>query len=408
MMKPNRGGESVRDDMREGKKISAMRLGLIRRESEEWVESGFIEASQRERIIASYVPGRRVLPRAAVLLGVLMIGLGLLNFVAANWYRITPTWRVSLIVALYLATLGGAFWSDWAERPLVSESLLFFSGFVFLGGIFLISQTFHTEGHYVRALALWMVGFLPTVLLFRSLSSLLTMHVVALFYMGSVLFLSFGGGYGLAGVLSFSLEPVMVLLVLAALTGWFYLLEGGLLRGARTLSAAVSLCLVTGLTAVGVLLARMDLREITMPLFVYLALGMGIRFFGERAEIAGVDSLGLAVTGISGILLTFPFAWGHSFWQEAASETMAYCVAVSVFVGAYLLWLIVRRERQGTFAAFLFCALLVRWYFDFVASFMSKSLFFFTGGLLLILPPLIFGRLRRKKGESSEGGEGSR
>ena len=267
------------DGLDEGKKISANRLGFIRRESEEWVASGFIEASQRERIVASYAPGRRVLPTAAVLLGVLMIGLGLLNFVAANWYQITPAWRVSLIVGLYLATLCGAFWGDTADKALVSETLLFFSGFVFLGGIFLISQTFHTGGHYLRALAFWMLAFLPTVLLFRSLGSLLLLHAVALCSMGSVLCLSFGGAYGLSGALSFSLEPALVLSVLAAVTGWFYLVDGGGLRGARALSVAVSLGLLTGLTAVGVLFVRMDLREITTPLFVYLGLGVAMRFF---------------------------------------------------------------------------------------------------------------------------------
>ena len=92
--------------------------------------------------------------------------------------------------------------------------------------------------------------------------------------------------------------------------------------------------------------------------------------------------------GAAGITLSFSFAWSERFlWYRsgADSEFLAETLLSSIALAAYLVYRIIRRSRGSGFTTFLFCALLARWFFGMCFTFMSRSMFFISGGVILLL-----------------------
>jgi uncharacterized membrane protein len=111
----------------------------------------------------------------------------------------------------------------------------------------------------------------------------------------------------------------------------------------------------------------------------------------RRLDASDLDWQCLLFVGVSGIALSFPWVWRDGYYYDRGSH-LAAPVLSSVALGAWLVYRILLRRRGGGFTVFLFCALLARWYFDMFESFNSKSLFFVTGGILLLLVAFAYRR----------------
>ncbi len=129
---------------------------------ERWTASGLVEPSVAERIRAFEAEqeegrGLRWPVLLAVSLGGLLVGAGVLLFVAAHWDRLSPAWRFSsvlLMVALF--HVAGAM---VAERFSALATSLHGVGTVSLGaGIFLTGQIFHLQEHWPTGVLLWALG----------------------------------------------------------------------------------------------------------------------------------------------------------------------------------------------------------------------------------------------------------
>lgn len=136
-------------------------------ESGRWVNEGLISAEQREAIVALYPSesagqrDRTVL--IITILGSLLVGAGVILFIAANWASI-PQWaKVAMILAAITATYGVgirlAFGSG--QYPRLGNALLLLGGLFYGGGIWLIAQIFHLETRYPNGFLLWGLGLLP-------------------------------------------------------------------------------------------------------------------------------------------------------------------------------------------------------------------------------------------------------
>ena len=129
---------------------------------ERWTTAGLIESSTAERIRIYEVQqektqGLRWPVVLAIGLGGLLLGAGVLLFVAAHWDTLSPGERfglVLLLVALFHVT--GAF---AAERFSVLAATLHAVGTISLGaGIFLAGQIFNLQEHWPGGLMLWAFG----------------------------------------------------------------------------------------------------------------------------------------------------------------------------------------------------------------------------------------------------------
>lgn len=127
-----------------------------------WVEAGLLDGEAAERIRA-WERGR---PEQAALrwpawlalgLGGLLLGAGILLFVAAHWEALGPAQRFLLVLAVVPALHLAA--AALADRSPALSATLHACGTIGLGGgIFLSGQIFNLQEHWPGGLLLWAIG----------------------------------------------------------------------------------------------------------------------------------------------------------------------------------------------------------------------------------------------------------
>lgn len=126
-----------------------------------WTEAGLIDLETAGRIRGwegerGPDPGARWPARLALALGGLMVGAGILLFVAAHWDGLSPGQRFALMLVL----VGGLHLAGAAsERSRALATTLHACGTVALGAaVFLTGQIFHLQEHWPAGLLLWAIG----------------------------------------------------------------------------------------------------------------------------------------------------------------------------------------------------------------------------------------------------------
>jgi uncharacterized membrane protein len=131
-----------------------------------WVEAGLIDAPAAERIrnfeaapetIAAKPHGLRWPVLLAVALGALMVGAGVLLFVASHWDELSPTQRFSLVLLMVAGfhLTAGALMPRMRSLGIALHGV----GTVTLGaGIFLAAQIFNLQEHWPGGILLWAIG----------------------------------------------------------------------------------------------------------------------------------------------------------------------------------------------------------------------------------------------------------
>ena len=129
---------------------------------ERWTTAGLIEPSTAERVRVyeagqEKTQGLRWPVALAISLGGLLLGAGVLLFVAAHWDMLSPGARFGLVLLLVaIFHVAGAF---TAERFAVLSTTLHAVGTISLGaGIFLAGQIFNLQEHWPAGLLLWALG----------------------------------------------------------------------------------------------------------------------------------------------------------------------------------------------------------------------------------------------------------
>ena len=129
---------------------------------ERWISNGLIDPATAERIRAyegeqEKTQGLRWPVLVAISLGGVLLGAGVLLFVAAHWDTLSPDARFGLVLLLVaLFHVAGAF---AAERFSVLSTTLHAIGTICLGaGIFLAGQIFNLQEHWPGGVMLWMIG----------------------------------------------------------------------------------------------------------------------------------------------------------------------------------------------------------------------------------------------------------
>ncbi len=127
-----------------------------------WLNAGLLDEATAERIRAFEASGTeeqklRWPVLVTVSLGGLMLGAGVLLFVAAHWDELSPATRFTLLLLLVaIFHLAGVLLAD---RFAVLTTVLHALGTASLGaGIFLAGQIFHLQEHWPGGLMLWAAG----------------------------------------------------------------------------------------------------------------------------------------------------------------------------------------------------------------------------------------------------------
>jgi uncharacterized membrane protein len=161
----------------------------LQQESQQWQQEGLISAEQWQQLTARYQ--LNLLDMAAknrftsILIGVgcILIGLGLITFVAANWQEMTRELRSTLLLSVFVGVNAGGFylWRDRRSggRNRLGEGLLLLGGLALGANMGLMSQMFHIDGPPGELFLAWGIGVLVMAYSLR-LTSLGMLAVVVL------------------------------------------------------------------------------------------------------------------------------------------------------------------------------------------------------------------------------------
>ena len=400
-------------------------FAFIRRldeESGKWEQEGLLTPDQRMRILARYRLAREVEEKAGPgrlittisVLGSILVGVGVLLFIASNWSAI-PRWgKLGIIFGTMLAGYATGYWLRFERQsyPKVGGALILLGSLVFGAGIFFIAQIYHISVHYPNGPLMWGLAILPLAYLlrFRSLQILALLDLLIWSGMEMRFWISEGYGYGE--------RHMVVFYLLAGLTYWMLGLAHG--SGGRWRELAAPYVTMGGLLAFGAgFILTFDVYEHALgtPNLSRFYFGMTLIFL-----LALVFHLKgrISETRWQGELLALLAAMGCAIWLalgftglKHGTSLMPATLAANILYAAALLgviWLgyIRRRPLYINLGLFFFVLDLIARYFDFFFRLLPRSLFFIGGGLLLMAGAVFLERKRRRVLESFRYGEVAR
>ncbi len=334
-------------------------------------ELGEISSEQVHQILSHYEVKQFSFIRILVTLGAILIGFGVLSFIASNWETLGKPMRLGLIFASYSISLFTGF-KLRDNLPKTSRSLIYLAMIIYGAGIFLIGQMFHFAGHFSGAFLLWAIGIIPISIYLKDELLFLFAQILTFVYFDGSLFES---------------HPYWIY----ALIVLFYLVQ-------RYFSA-IHLFITNALVInwlIYMMAETLDI-EVILILFTLFFLGIGLFFYKFTNSSYVFKIQGALLFGITGFILTFKDVWYYSMAIKIAQPGS---IIFSIIFLMFLLFLI---RKENLFALALFGVIIIRFYFDTMYDFMPKSLFFLTSGLILLFFGYYFERKRKeiRKGSDS-------
>ena len=155
--------------------LSSKFRGLLKRELPLWVAEGYLSPEASGRLADRYKlddlgrESSRLLVSIIFGIGGLLLGGGVLAFVAAHWEALPVPVKVALLFAA-LFGFYGAGWYLWQERNMerLGRSLVFTGCLVFGANIGLMAQVFHIRSEWYNGFLAWSVGALAMAWAVRS------------------------------------------------------------------------------------------------------------------------------------------------------------------------------------------------------------------------------------------------
>ena len=161
----------------------------LNQEIELWIKENIITSEQKNKILARYKvlkeadekagPGKLI--TVISVMGAILVGVGIILFIASNWSEI-PRWgKLSIIFISMLLSYGLGFYlrNEKENYPKIGSSLILLGSLIFGSGIFLIAQIYHITVHYPNGPLMWGLGVLPLAYLLR-LKTLLSLAIIDL------------------------------------------------------------------------------------------------------------------------------------------------------------------------------------------------------------------------------------
>ena len=132
-----------------------------------WRDAGWVTAEGVGAILAALPEGRAAFGLAAVvgMFGGLLVGLGVIAFVGANWQEIPRLARLGLLAGALALSYGAAGLLERKSLRVFAEAALLVAGMVFAASIALVGQSYHLSGAFADAIVLWLVGIFVAAVL---------------------------------------------------------------------------------------------------------------------------------------------------------------------------------------------------------------------------------------------------
>jgi uncharacterized membrane protein len=141
---------------------NAFRAGL-RRELPRWRADGLVDERVERALVARYRLEQKsadVTTTAIYLLGALLIGGGVISFVAWNWEHIPDAVKLALGGSAMLAAdvLGYRWWKVTRTRPRIGHAIVCLGTLLYGANIALVAQVFNIHSNWYGGLGAWAIG----------------------------------------------------------------------------------------------------------------------------------------------------------------------------------------------------------------------------------------------------------
>lgn len=353
------------------KKITNRQYLFLKDALHQWVSEDKISDEKASELIAGYEPSKTFnFIRVLTAIGSLLLGFGVLSFIASNWEYMNRPVKLAVIVG-FLIAFNLASYVTRKTYPKTSAALLYVGALIYGAGVFLIEQMFHLSSAAQYSFFLWATGLIPLVLLTRDkILSAFTLILYILWLFTCTFDFNQFPWYG-------------ILITLPYYYLWKRYKDQGLLFLANTYSL---FWLFFGAL-------DLEIDGLWIALFFFgIGLGMVQQYENQLAPYIH----GNILLGIAGLSLTNPTLWDL---VEKGVEYSVPAISFAIALGLYLLW---RIQKGSLFSIVLICALIIRYYVDLTYDFLPKSVFFIVGGLILLGFGYSFERKRRKGGLDNE------
>jgi uncharacterized membrane protein len=359
-----------RSEVMSKRKIKADELQVLKREFQYLEDKGVLPTGKTKDIEGHYEISKVSFTKTLLYVGSILIGAGILSFVASNWAEIGKLVKFLFILGLFVGCYFTGFQLE-KNFPKTAKSFYYLGAIVFGAGIFLIGQMYHFGGDFQDAFLWWSLGILPLAWVLKDKWILLGAALLILIYMTD------------QPILSGQMIPFWVLFWIAAI---YFLNES--IGFSRTTAFAFGLLQLALLASV-VHFVLDGLTE-TVYIFGIIYLVIGIILVHLQSKIKEIYVLlGYLVQGGAALLLSFEENWPVELeWVHIP------------FSISYLLYLLFLIKRGSLFSIVILCVTIFRFYLDYTFGFLPKSLVFIIGGVLLLGFGFYFEK-QRKKGEDT-------
>ena len=165
----------------------------IRREIEVWRSEGIISSDVAETLASRYGEseddGRPFalnrLSAAIVIFGAILVGLGIIAVLAANWDAISDVAKIGLMVAMSTtAYVAGWLLAYRFESPRTGIAVILLGAIIYGASIHLIAQAFNVEVNHPLLMPAWFLGVVPIAYVTRSVAILVLSLILLLVSLG--------------------------------------------------------------------------------------------------------------------------------------------------------------------------------------------------------------------------------
>ena len=381
---------------------------MDRKQIQQWLKNKTITSDQAAKMLADSKSQRsNKLVTVLSTIGALLFGMGALLFIASNWQEMSNGVKILLLLVVTFGSyyLGYYFRYQKKNLPRSGSALLFLGALLFGASIFLIAQMYHVEASYHVLILIWILGILPLVYVFLSPSIAALAAILAYVWLA---FFLFQGKY-----LSDLESEFIVILIIFSIFSIFLFQVGALHYMHQKLGAIARVYRLVGLKAAMFILFLFTFEWLSGGLgglvkevakethfFVILFVTLSVltiiltainQFFNpSQDKLIGIE--GYASGAIIALMMIFYFF---------PSETTIYTVIFNlVFAGLALTLLLIGYNEGDIFLVnmgmFWFASFILAKYFDFFWDLLPRSMFFMTGGLILVLGGIALEKKRRQ------------
>lgn len=306
----------------------------LRNELPIWIQKNIVTAETAKQLSSAYElenlknESTRLLSAVIFTIGGLLLGGGLISFVAANWEVIPTFIKLTLLFSalLGLHTVGFWLWQSKNWRRL-GHALIFCGCLVFGANIGLVAQIFHISSNWYGGFGAWALGSLVMAWAIRS-------WIVGVLALGTsfIWFLGFQSDHDQSA----SAYPLILAIALLPLA---WIIRSRVLYAGTLLGIIMAACVLAGYQGSG--------RQL---LFTMAASGMFMWTLGElhrasewRMEFANITrALGLGLLAMSAYVWSF-----HDLWDALEFGPMRSLWAFLFFsLSIAFSWLTWARAKQ--------------------------------------------------------------